>query len=518
LTCLRQTAQGRGVFSKITDNSGLVSWVSNDTIGVCPVRDGRIGRAIRLELTEDMQMKNGMSRRTLMQLAAVAGAGLGLPLISAQSVKAEGMRSPTILIRGATLLTMDAELGDIAQGDVLIRDGVIVAVGKGLDEEGAQVLDARGKLMIPGLVDSHWHMWNSILRNAAPTPAGGTFFKVISALSSRFTPELSYAGVRLGLSESINAGITTVNNWAHNIRGPAFADAELRALRESGLRARFWYGYPQDIAPTQNMDFADIERLQGLLGGKSSRLDLGIAIRGPERTAAKIWEEEFRFAKAHNLPVSTHVAVTRKAQQQKAVRQLGQRGLLNAHVQLVHATHVDSEDIRMIADSGATVSLTPLTEMRVGYGLAPVMDLHAANIPISLGIDTLVLSGNANPFMVMQTTFNLATALAENELALTPRQVLYWATQGGANEMGLGSIIGSITPGKRADLVLVDTGSMGMSPLIDPVASIVQSASPADVHTVIADGQILKRDGRLTRIDQSELIRDSAAAYQVLRS
>src|SRR5690606_602058 len=159
---LRQTAQGRGVFSKITDNSGLVSWVSNDTIGVCPVRDGRIGRAIRLELTEDMQMKNGMSRRTLMQLAAVAGAGLGLPLISAQSVKAEGMRSPTILIRGATLLTMDAELGDIAQGDVLIRDGVIVAVGKGLHEEGAQVLDARGKLMIPGLVDSHWHMWNSI--------------------------------------------------------------------------------------------------------------------------------------------------------------------------------------------------------------------------------------------------------------------------------------------------------------------------------------------------------------------
>lgn len=465
-----------------------------------------------------MQVQNALSRRTLMQLAAVAGAGLALPSIGAQSAEAQGMGSPNMLIRGATLLTMDSKLADIVEGDVMIRDGVIVAVGKGLDAEGAQVLDARGKLMIPGLVDSHWHMWNSILRNAAPTPEGGTFFKVISALSGRFTPELSYTGVRLSLCESINAGITTVNNWAHNIRGPAFADAELRALRESGLRARFWYGYPQDLASTDKMDFADIERLQRQLGGKSSRLDLGIAIRGPERTDAKIWEQEFHFAKAHKLPVSTHIAVTRKAQQQKAVLQLGQRGLLSPQIQLVHATHVDAEDLRMIADSGATVSLTPLTEMRVGYGLAPVMDLHTANIPISLGIDTLVLSGNANPFMVMQTTLNLATALAENELALTPRQVLYWATQGGANEMGLGSVIGSITPGKRADLVLLDAGSMGMSPLVDPVASIVQSASPADVHTVIADGKILKHGGRLTGVDQAGLVRDAEAAYQVLRS
>jgi len=453
-----------------------------------------------------------------MQLAGLAGVFSGVPLFNGQSVEAQSLGSPNMLIRGATLLTMDPEMGDIAKGDVLIRDGVIAAVGKDLDAGGAQVMDARGKLMIPGLVDSHWHMWNSILRNAAPTPEGGTFFKIISALSGRFTPELSYMGVRLSLSESANAGITTVNNWAHNIRGPAFADAELRALRESGLRARFWYGYPQDIAATNKMDFADIERLQGLLGDNSSRLDLGIAIRGPERTDAKIWEEEFLFAKAHHLPLSTHIAVTRKAQQQRAVRQLGQRGLLSPDVQLVHATHVDAEDIRMIADSGATVSLTPLTEMRVGYGLAPLMALHVANIPISLGIDTLVLSGNANPFMVMQTTLNLATAMAENELALTPRQVLYWATQGGANEMGLGSVIGSITPGKRADLVLLDTRSMGMSPLIDPVASIVQSASPADVHTVIADGKILKHDGRLIDVDQAALVRDAVAAYQVLRS
>jgi cytosine/adenosine deaminase-related metal-dependent hydrolase len=233
---------------------------------------------------------------------------------------------------------------------------------------------------MPGLIDSHWHMWNSLLRNAAPTAQGTTFFKTLAPLSAKFTPALSSMGVRLSLAEAINAGITTVNNWAHNVRGPAFADAEVRALEESGVRARFWYGYPQDMAATGKMDFKDVQRLKRMLS-TSSRVDLGLAIRGPERTEADVWEEEFAFAKAENLPISTHIAVTREAQKKRAVRQLADRGLLNSSVQLVHATHVDAEDLQLIAKSGATVSLTPLTEMRVGYGLAPVMALHEAKIP-----------------------------------------------------------------------------------------------------------------------------------------
>jgi cytosine/adenosine deaminase-related metal-dependent hydrolase len=459
-----------------------------------------------------MAMNDGVSRRTMLQLAGVVGAGMAMPALgkNAETPKPEGQAH--WLIRHATILSMDPRIGDIADGDVLIRNGAIVAVGRQLDADGAQVLDARGMVLMPGLIDSHWHMWNSLLRNAAPTAQGTTFFKTLAPLSARFTPALSSMGVRLSLAEAINAGITTVNNWAHNVRGPAFADAEVRALEESGVRARFWYGYPQDMAATGKMDFKDIQRLKRMLS-TSSRVDLGLAIRGPERTEATLWEEEFAFAKAENLPISTHIAVTREAQKKRAVRQLAERGLLNSSVQLVHATHVDAEDLQLIAKSGATVSLTPLTEMRVGYGLAPVMALHEAKIPISLGIDTLVLSGNANPFMVMQTTLNLATAMSENELALTPKQVLHWATQGGADEMGIGSVTGSISPGKRADLMLIDTRRLGLTPFTDAAASVVQSATPADVHTVIADGRVLKQAGKLVGIDVDALMKEAVQAW-----
>lgn len=462
-----------------------------------------------------MSFDNLVSRRLLLKLAGIASAGAALPVWAQGAADNEPPLQSHLLIRGAAILSMDPHLGDIARGDVLIRDGVILAVGERLHPQGAAIFDATGLLVIPGLIDSHWHMWNSVLRNAAPTEKGDTFFKTLAPVSARFTPQLSYTGVRLSLAEAINAGITTVNNWAHNIRGPAFADAEVRALQESGLGARLWYGYPQDADATRKMDFTDIKRLKGQLQF-SSRIDLGLAIRGPERTEAAVWEEEFTFATAQGLPVSTHISVTRKAQQKKAVAQLHDRGLLNSNVQLVHATHVDAEDLHNIARSGATVSLTPLTEMRVGYGLAPVMALHKAGIPISLGIDTLVLAGNANPFMVMQTTLNLATAMSEDELALTPRRVLHWATQGGADAMGIGSITGSITPGRRADLALIDTRRLGLSPLADPAASVVQATTPSDVHTVIADGRVLKAHGRLIGFDVNALRVEAAEAFEYL--
>jgi len=453
-----------------------------------------------------------IERRTLLKLGAAASAAMALPTFAAPTPSAAHL-----LIRHATVLTMDAKLGELTDADVLIREGMIVAVGKHLPSDGAQIVDATGMILIPGLVDAHWHLWNSFLRNSAPAPQGEPFFKAQLATSKRFTPQLSALGVRLGLAEAVNGGITTVNNWAHNLRTPAFAQAEVEAMLASGLRGRFWYGYAQDLAATAPMDFADIERVQKQLQGlPAHRLDLGLAIRGPERTEAAVWEPEFAFAKAHGLPISTHIAVTAQMQKKKAVQQLAQKGVLSPQVQLVHATHVDAEDIATIAHSRASVCITPLTEMRVGYGLAPVDKLHQAKIPLSLGIDTLVLSGNANPFMVMQTSLNLATAISGNEQALTAKDVLHWATQGGADAMGLGALIGSISPGKRADLALIDGRRLGLLPVTDPYATVVQSATPADVDTVIADGRLLKRGGRLLQVDGAALAADTAQALKAL--
>ena len=463
-----------------------------------------------------MSDSTGLDRRTLLKLSAVAGAAIALPAMASAEDATPASASAHLLIRHATVLTMDPNLGELPDADVLIDNGKIIAVGKGLAGEGAQVIDATGMILIPGLVDAHWHLWNSFLRSSSPAPQGQPFFKSQLAVSKHFTPELSALGVRLGLAEAINSGITTVNNWAHNLRTPAFAQAELQAMLDSGLRGRFWYGYAQDLAANAPVDYADILRVQAQLKG-SSRFDLGMAIRGPERTEAAIWEPEFAFAKAHGLPISTHIAVTPQMQQKKAVQQLAKKGVLNPSVQLVHATHADAEDLRSIARSGASVCLTPLTEMRVGYGLAPVAALHEAKIPVTLGIDTLVLSGNANLFMVMQTLLNLATGSSGNEQLLSARDVLYWATQGGANAMGLGAQIGSVSPGKRADLTLIDPRGLGMLPVLDPYASVVQSATPSAVDTVIADGRILKAGGRVTGIDTPALSREVVQGLATLQ-
>lgn len=448
-----------------------------------------------------MPLDASLNRRALLKLGAVVGAGLGLPAVSTAVMPALD-RAVNCIIRHATVLPMTPDTAAAPDTDVWIREGRIMAVGKGLQGEGAELIDATGMIVIPGLVDAHWHLWNSILRNSAPAPGGEAFFKSQVAISKRFTPEMAALGVQMGLMEAMNAGITTVNNWAHNLRNPAFAQAELKAMFESGLRGRFWYGYPQDLAPSAAIDFADIERVQlQFQSVSSSRFDLGLAIRGPERTERRIWEAEFAFAGTQGLPLSTHIAVTAQAQKAKALQQLARKGLLGPSVQLVHATHVDAEDIHAIAQSGASVCLTPLTEMRVGYGIAPVNALHQAKIPLTQGIDTLVLSGNANPFMVMQTLLNLAVGVSGNEQALTARDVLYWATQGAADAMGLGSELGSITPGKRADIALIDTRRLGMFPNNDPFATVVQSTTPEDVNTVIADGRVLKLDGKLMRGD-----------------
>lgn len=468
-----------------------------------------------------MVQAKDLNRRQLMKSAGLLGAGmtLGMGALGTEAAvgpaTARGER-PHLLFRQATILTLDPNVGTLAEGDVEVRDGRIVAVGQGLNAKGALVVEARGMILMPGLIDAHWHMWNSLVRNYAPTAQRTPYFKAMAALSGKVSAADAYLGVRLSLAEAVQAGITTVNNWAHNLRSPAHADAEWRAMVESGVRGRFWYGYPQDLAADAHMDYPDLERRLARHKAGNGLLDYGLAVRGPERTGPAIWQQEWAFAREHGVPISTHIGVTAEAQKKKALQQLAEKGLLGPKVQLVHGTHLDDDDLATVAQSKATLCLTPITEMRVGYGLAPVMRLHRAHIPISLGIDTLTLSGNANPFMVMQTTLNLATGMSEDQMALAPLDVLHFMTQGAADEMGLGAVTGSITPGKRADLVLIDARRLGLTPLTDPAAAVVQSTSPMDVDTVLADGRVLKRGGLLIGVDTRELAGEAAQRWRTL--
>ncbi|MFL6564527.1 MAG: amidohydrolase family protein, partial [Burkholderiales bacterium] len=163
------------------------------------------------------------------------------------------------VIRGATVLTLDTKLGDFERGDVHVRNGAIVAVAPTLAAPGAAAIDGRGMICMPGFIDTHWHLWTTVCRPLIriDDPKRG-YFPVTSALGPHFTPEDSYRSVRLGLAEALSAGATTVHNWAHNVRTPAHANAELRAMRDCGARGRFSYGQAQGMPDDEPMNYDDV--------------------------------------------------------------------------------------------------------------------------------------------------------------------------------------------------------------------------------------------------------------------
>jgi cytosine/adenosine deaminase-related metal-dependent hydrolase len=428
-----------------------------------------------------------------------------------------------LLIRGGYVLTMDPA-GDIPGGDVHLRDGVIREIGRNLDVPGAEVLDAAGKIVAPGLVDTHWHMWNTLLRGMSdgrPTPAGpdrGGYFATCVALGRHFRPDDSYAGTRLAAAEAIDAGITTVHDWAHNIRGLDWAEAGLRALRESGLRARFSFGYQTGHANDRLMALDDLARLAATWPSRSAdgRIHLGMAWRGTGgsnpamRVAPQLYREEIAAARGLGLPVTVHACGPAAAAGQVAT--YSDAGLLGPDLQLVHMNNASATEVALAAQAGAPVSVSPWTELQIGYGQPVTGELLAAGVPVGLSVDTTMLSGNADLFAVMKVTHACVNGQARHEFALTARDVLRLATIDGARTLGLGAVTGSLTVGKRADVIVVGLDSPSLGVFTDPARLLVTAASPRDVELVVADGRVLKRDGVVTALDVREVTRSAGAA------
>jgi cytosine/adenosine deaminase-related metal-dependent hydrolase len=439
-----------------------------------------------------------------------------------------------LIIRSGHVVTMDPELGDIPDGDVLVTGGRIAAVGKGLDAPGAGEIDARGMIVAPGLVETHWHLWNTLLRSMSggmpgeDRPAG--YFSVSVGLGQAFTDNDNYQGTLLACAEAINSGITTVHDWSHNVRGPAHAEAELRALAEAGLRARYSYGYSAGHPSDQAMD---LDGLRGLhrdwdswsgpsVPGGAARLTLGMACRGlggsnpSMRVPAGVYQREMAAARELGLPVTVHASGPPAAAGQIAA--LAGAGLLGPDLQVVHANSASPAEIAQLAEAGCAVSLSPFSELLIGYGLPQTAELLAAGIRVGLSVDTTTLTGNADMFAIMKLTQGLVNATAHQEFACTARQALALGTIGGARSLGLDAVTGSLTPGKRADIILVATGHPNLGVLTDPAGLLVTAAQPANVDTVLVDGQILKRGGALVTLDGERITAQAREALAGVRA
>jgi 5-methylthioadenosine/S-adenosylhomocysteine deaminase len=389
-----------------------------------------------------------------------------------------------VVLTGGAVLTMDPALGDFERADVHIADGRIAAVGPDLNVPGVSTVDVSGSIVLPGFVETHWHMWNTPLRGSP-----GGYFRACAEFGRDRTPAEIYEGTRLSCAEAVRCGLTFVHDWCHNVKSPAHARAAVRALTESGLRGRFSYGYGVGHPNDQPMDLADLARLAA--GWDSPTLSLGMAWRGQGgsnpaiRVSPAVYRREAEAARALGLPISVHASGPRTARGQ--IAELA--GLLGPDTQVVHANNASEREIELLLETGAVVSLSPISEMRIGYGFPRTRQLLDAGIPVGLSVDTVMLGGNADMLGVMKTVLTVANALAGDEFALTPRRVLELATIEGARTMGLGDVTGSLRPGKYADVIVVALRDWPA----DPAEFLVTAAEPADVWLTLVGGVELYR-------------------------
>ena len=312
------------------------------------------------------------------------------------------------VIRGANVVTMDPQLGEIAGGDVHVRDGAIVAVGRKLQAPDAQEIDGSYTICMPGFVDTHWHMWTSLFRGyAGSTPERG-YLQLRNRYGHLVTPEEVYHCVRVSLAEALNAGITTVHNWTHNMNTPQHADETVHAHHSIPLRARYSYGAPHWLAADETMDLNEVARVQKdhFSGNRDSLLGMGVAMRGPEfdGSTPRVYRREWEVARALGLPITVHVAEYVDCDRWAAIDKLHADGLLGPDVQLVHVVHTTPGEREIIASTGTHVSTSPPVEAMAGMGMPPLGDLLDAGILVSLSTDVTATNNAADMFSLMRTT------------------------------------------------------------------------------------------------------------------
>ena len=410
------------------------------------------------------------------------------------------------LIRGGTVLSIDAAVGDLPNADVLIEGDEIVAVGPSLDGgEAAEVIDATGMIVMPGFVDTHRHIWEGLLRNIGtdvPLEGRTSYISfVLHKLAPAFRPEDAYVGNLVSALGAIDAGITTLLDWSHIQGSPAHTDAVIAALEDSGLRAVFAYGFPwwgkwEERQPSWFVRAAT-EHFQTT----DQNLTLALAAPGPEFTDFEVTRDHWKLARETGARISTHVGVGSYGQDGK-LEEFGRAGLLGPDTTYIHCTTLNDTEIQMIVDTGGTVSLASPVEMMMGHGMPPIQKFLDRGLAPSLSVD-VETNVPADMFNQMRTVLGLQRALAvsRHKEPISAREVLAYATIEGARANGLDHKVGSLTPGKKADIVMLRTDRLNVTPLNDPVTAVVSGMDTSNVDTVIIAGQVMKQGGRLLHVD-----------------
>jgi 5-methylthioadenosine/S-adenosylhomocysteine deaminase len=425
------------------------------------------------------------------------------------------------VIRDAYVMTMDPALKDLARGSVHVRDGVIVAVGPDIKAPGAAVIPGAGMIVMPGLVDTHSHMWGALLRGMPGEEPASGYFPTAARYGTAMKPDDIYRSTLLCAADALNSGTTTIHDWFHNCRSGEHAEADLKALAVSGLRARWSMGWAQGQPNTQASDLGLLATLKHSWATRPNAglVSMGFAWRGMVRMGPmpeSVYRAEYEAAKGLGLPITVHAGAA-QTQHLGEIAALAKAGFLGPDLQIVHALSANAAEVGLIKASGAAVSVSPGSELGIGYGLTRTGELLAAGVPLGASTDTVALVGDGSMFGTLKLMRALENGRRGSEFAVSARRALEIGAIEGARSLGLGDITGSITPGKRADIVMLSTAGLNMGVVNDPAHLVVEAAGPQNVDTVIVDGRILKRHGRLTALDADAVVAGARSALAAVR-
>jgi cytosine/adenosine deaminase-related metal-dependent hydrolase len=462
------------------------------------------------------------SRRQFLCCAAATAAtaatviGASGKTASAQQPSGATAAGRPILIKGGCVLTLDRAFGDFEQADVLIRGSKISAVQASISTPDADIIDASRTIVMPGLVDTHRHMWQGILRNVLPDGSLDDYRAVVQrTFGAKYTPDDVYAGDLFSALGAIDSGVTCVLDWSHIHNTPDHTDAAIKALADSGVRAVFAYGnpqnetgrywemkghkYPEDIARLRKQYFSTEDQL------------LTLYMAAPS-AAPELILGAFKAARDAGARITIHVGVGEFGRN-ALLEKLNAENALRSDTTYIHCCTLNDTEWKLIRDTGGTISIAGYVETLMGHGNPPIQKAIDTGIRPSLSVDVETSVPN-DFFQQMRTIFSLqkneawARRLAGDKNPpkfLTVREVLEFATIEGARANGLERKIGTLTPGKDADIILLRTDRLNVMPMNNAVGAVVTSMGPQNVDTVLIAGKVMKRNGQLIGVDFARL-------------
>jgi cytosine/adenosine deaminase-related metal-dependent hydrolase len=419
------------------------------------------------------------------------------------------------IIKNGTVISMDPSLGVMNDADILIENDNILEVGHGIEASDAEVIDAAGTIVIPGLINAHLHTWQTGLRGIAGNWTSVDYQKNIHhGIAMFYTPEATYLGNLIGAWGQINAGTTTIMDWCHVNATPEHSDRAIDGLEQSGIRAMFAHGTVKPKKKEGEKHFSEIphprseiERLRkGRLSSDDVLVTLGMAILGPENSIREVMMEDFALARDFSLVSSSHTWNRQNRITKEGFYPVAEAGLLGPDHNIVHGNYLVDDELKMLIDHGVSVTATPTVEAQSARADPLCGRVKKLGDKVSLGSDTDVFVAS-DMFHVMRFALQFQHAIdcreeAKNNmpiesLATSPYEALEWATIAGARALQMDDRIGSITPGKKADLVMLKIDDLCLEPIHDPVNTVVLFADRSSVDSVMVGGQFVKKDGQM---------------------